>query len=639
MKRSPREAAESWRKISRRALFLGGLQLAFTGILALRMRHLQIEQAGQLRLLAEENRVNIRLLPPARGLIFDRNGLQLTVNERNYKAVIVKEDAGDVEEILKRLSRLIPLSGEDLQRVLRETARHPPFVPVTVAGRLSWESISVIAVNAPALPGVATEVGLSREYPIGSDMAHVVGYVGPVSDYDLGRIDDPDPLLQLPRFQIGKSGVEAKLERTLRGRAGTRRIEVSAAGRVMRELDRREGEPGSELQLTVDAALQNFALARLGSESASAVVLDTGTGDILAAASAPSFDPNKFVRGISQADYRGLTENRYRPLVGKAVQGAYPPGSTFKMVTALAALESGVVAPEETVRCVGHVELGRRRFQCWKRGGHGKVDLNESLKQSCDVYYYELAQRVGIDRIGEMALRLGLGRKFDLPMSAVSAGLVPTRTWKRKNRGEDWRVGDTLNAAIGQGYVLASPLQLAVMAARIATGRVIIPRLVKSIDGIEQPLSGGESLGIDENVLSRIRQAMYDASNSRRGTAYGSRIVGEFFRMAAKTGTSQVRSALVRNQDVPWEQRDHALFVCYAPVEAPRYAVSVVVEHGGSGAEAAAPIARDIMLHALHGGYPPLEAYPVEDREGIRGLRETLRLRDPGTLRHRSGRA
>jgi len=639
MKRSPREVAESWRKISRRALVLGGMQLAITGGLALRMRHLQVERADRFRLLAEENRVNIRLLPPARGLIFDRNGLQLTVNARNYKAVIVKEDAGDVEKVLARLSRLIPLAEEDLQHTLREIDRRPPFVPVTVAGRLTWESVSVIAVNAPALPGVATEVGLSREYPIGADMAHVVGYVGPVSDYDLGRIDDPDPLLQLPRFQIGKSGVEAKLERTLRGKAGTRRIEVSAAGRVMRELGRRDGEPGAELQLTVDAALQNFSVARLGSESASAVVLDAGTGDILAAASAPSFDPNKFVRGISQVDYRGLTENRYRPLVGKAVQGVYPPGSTFKMITALAALEAGVVAPEETIRCLGHVELGRRRFQCWKRGGHGNVDLNTSLQQSCDVYYYELAQRVGIDRIGEMALRLGLGRKFDLPMSAVGAGLVPTRAWKRKNRGEDWRVGDTLNAAIGQGYVLASPLQLAVMAARIATGRTVVPRLVKSVDGIEQPIPGGAPLGFDDDVLRWIRHAMYDASNSRRGTAYGSRIAEEAFRMAGKTGTSQVRNALVRNQDVPWEQRDHALFVCYAPFEAPKYTVSVVVEHGGSGAETAAPIARDIVLHALHGGYPPLEAYPAGDREEIRGMRETLPLRDLETLRHRSGRA
>ncbi len=639
MKHSPRDIAESHRRITRRALLLGGAQLAFAGVLTLRMRHLQVNQADRYRRLAEENRLIDKLVPPVRGLIFDRNGLQLAVNAQNYKVIIVKEDAGDVEQVLSRLSRLIPLSDEDLARTRREIARRSPFVPVTIAERLSWESVAVIAVNTPALPGITTEIGHSREYPVGPDMAHVVGYVGPVSDYDLERLDDPDPLLQIPRFQIGKSGVEARMEHTLRGKAGDRRIEVNASGRVMRELARREGEPGAELQLTVDTGLQNFTLARLGDESAAAVVLDTENGDILTAASAPSFDPNKFVRGISLADYRGLTLNKYRPLAGKAVQGAYPPGSTFKLVTALAALEAGVISPEETVWCPGHLQLGDRRFHCWKSGGHGHVNLNTSLQQSCDVYYYDLAQRVGIDRISAMAVRLGLGRKYDLPMSAVHSGLAPTRAWKQGARGEDWRVGDTLNASIGQGYVLASPLQLAVMAARVASGRAVVPRLVRAINGAEQPVLGGAPLGLDEDTLRRVRQALYDVSNSRRGTAYGSRIIGDAFRMAGKTGTSQVRSVRVSNEDVPWEHRDHALFICYAPFEAPRYAVSVVVEHGGSGSGAAAPIARDVLLHALHGGYPPLNAYPAKDRERVREMQDTLPLRDPATLERRSGRA
>ncbi|MFV2052288.1 penicillin-binding protein 2 [Aliiroseovarius sp. YM-037] len=629
MKRSPKDTEESARKITRRGLLMGGTQLAFVGVLGLRMRYLQVEQADQFRLLAEENRINLRLLPPARGLIFDRNGAPLAANEQNYRIVMVREDAGDVEDVLERLSKLVPLADEDRERALREMNRRSPFVPVTVADRLSWDDVSKVAVNAPALPGVTTGVGLSRMYPMGPDLAHVVGYVGPVSDYDLDKLDDPDPLLQIPKFQIGKTGVEAKLEMQLRGKAGSRRIEVNATGRVMRELDRDAGEPGNDLQLSIDAALQNFALARLGAESASAVVIDTQTGDLLAAASSPSFDPNKFVRGISVADYTSLTENKYRPLAGKAVQGTYPPGSTFKMITALAAMEAGVATPDDTVYCPGHTTVGGRRFHCWKRGGHGWVNLFESIQKSCDVYYYDLSQRVGIEKITEMARRLGLGQRHDIPMSAVAEGLTPTKAWKRANRQEGWQIGDTLNSAIGQGFVLASPLQLAVMCARLATGRAISPRLIKSIDGVETPVIGGEPLGLNENLLRQVRQAMYAVSNHRRGTAYRSRIVEDAFRLAGKTGTSQVRNTIVRNQDVPWEQRDHALFVGFAPFDNPRFAASVVVEHGGGGSTAAAPVARDLLLFALYNGYPPLEAYPSSERAKAEEMQRTLELRDP----------
>lgn len=628
MKRSVRDTEESTRKISRRGLVLGGMQLGFVGILGLRMRFLQVNQADQFRLLAEENRVNIRLIAPARGLIFDRNGTSLAANEQNYRITMVKEDAGDVEEVIARLAKLVPLSEEEKERALSELNRRSAFVPVTIADRVSWKHISAVAVNGPSLPGVTPEVGLSRSYPLDQDFAHVVGYVGPVSDYDLERIDDQDPLLQIPKFQIGKSGVETKLEHHLRGKAGTRRIEVNAIGRVMRELDRQEGTPGDNIQLTVDAGLQNFVQARLGEESAAAVVMDVTNGDILAAGSAPSFDPNKFVRGISVADYAELTENKFRPLAGKTVQDTYPPGSTFKMVTALAALEDGLIDTEETVRCHGYKEVGGRRFHCWKRGGHGHVNLNKSLQQSCDVYYYDLAERVGIEKISAMARKLGLGQRHDLPMSAVSAGLAPTKAWKREARGAEWVVGDTLNASIGQGFVLASPLQLAVMCSRLATGNSVSPRLVKSINGIEQATGTGEPLDLNENNLRHIRSAMFDVSNSRRGTAYGSRIADADLRLAGKTGTSQVRNTIVRNQDVPWEQRDHALFVAFAPFDAPKYAVSIVVEHGGGGSSTAAPIARDIMLRAQFGRLPPLEAYPESQRGRIRQMQQELPLRN-----------
>jgi penicillin-binding protein 2 len=439
--------------------------------------------------------------------------------------------------------------------------------------------------------------------------------------------------LRLPRFQIGKIGLEARIEDRLRGEAGTRRVEVNAAGRVMRELERQEGRPGADIQVTCDNALQTYAHARLRGEGAAAVVLDCETGDILTCASSPGYDPNLFVRGISSADYRALLDDPLRPLPNKAVQGIYPPGSTFKMVTALAALDAGLVDFNETVYCPGYKEVSGRRFHCWKRGGHGNVDLHRSLRDSCDVYYYDMAMRVGIEGISAMARRLGIGVQFDLPMTSVAEGLAPSRQWKLANRSVPWMVGDSANTAIGQGFVLASPLQLAVMTARIATSRTIVPRLVKSIDGIEQPTGRGDNLGLNENHLREIRRGMFAVSNSQRGTAWRARIAEDSLRLAGKTGTSQVRNistteregGVRSNSDLPRTQRDHALFVAFAPHDAPRFALSVVIEHGGGGSTTAAPIARDIMLQALYGGDPPLSAYPAADRPRIRTLQEELR--------------
>ncbi|SFS21618.1 penicillin-binding protein 2 [Yoonia litorea] len=637
MKRSAKDTIQSARTINRRAFVVGGVQLGIVGALGYRLRDMQVEQADQFRLLAEENRINIRLLPPERGVIFDRNGIAVADNEQNYRVIMIREDAGDVGEVLAKLTEIVHIEPGDLARAMEEMRRRSPFVPVTIADRLSWEDVAAINLNTPALPGIQAEVGLSRVYPWGADLAHVVGYVGPVSDFDLSRIEDPDPLLQIPKFQIGKTGAENKLEQELRGSAGTRRIEVNAAGRIMRELDRREGDPGKDIQLTIDSRLQSYAQARMDGESAAAVVIDLENGDLRAIASAPSFDPNLFVRGISVPDWNALNADKYRPLAAKAVQGTYPPGSTFKMVTVMAAMEEGVVTADETVYCPGYTDVFNIRFHCWKRGGHGNINLHESLKQSCDCYYYEIAQRVGIDKIAAMARRLGLGIRHDLPLSAVAEGLAPDKEWKSRVRGEEWRVGDTVNASIGQGYVLSSPLQLAVMTARLATGREVTPRLVRLIDGVEQPSGIGESLGINENVLRRVRASMDDVCNHRRGTAYGSRIVDDAHKMAGKTGTSQVRritpeeraAGIIRNEDLPWERRDHALFVGYAPLDKPRYAISVVVEHGGGGSRAAAPIARDILLQAQYGGPPPLEAYPSNVRDQIAEQQRRISARIP----------
>ncbi len=633
MKRPRVDIEASHRLLTRRAAIVGGLQFAFVGGLAARMQYLQLEQADAYRLLAEENRININLIAPERGEVFDRNGIQLARNVPSYRIVVTRENAGDLDTVLARLGQLVDLDPEDLETAKEELRRSAPFLPVTVAENVSWDVVSRVSVNAPALPGVTPEVGLTRYYPFGSDYAHVLGYVGPVSDYDLEKIENPDKLLSIPRFQIGKVGVEAKQEDLLRGKAGSKQVEVNASGRVMRELSRREGTSGADLQLTLDSKLQSYVQARLGEESAAAIIMDVQSGDLHAIASAPTYDPNLFVQGISVANYRKLTENTYRPLASKTVQGTYPPGSTFKMLVALAALEAGIVGPEDTAYCPGHMEVAGRRFHCWKRAGHGWMDLANSLKQSCDVYYYDLAVKVGIEKITAMANRFGLGVRHDLPMSAVARGLTPTKDWKVAAHGQDWLVGDTVNASIGQGFMLASPLQLAVMTARLASGTSVSPRLIKSIDGIETPSGAGTSLGLNENNLIRLRRAMYDVVNDRRGTAYGSRIIADGMRMAGKTGTSQVRNitaaeraaGVVRNEDLPWERRDHALFVNFAPYDDPKFAVVVVVEHGGGGSKAAAPIARDITLQALYGGEPPLEAYPTKDRARIKEQQEVLR--------------
>lgn len=633
MRRSATEATESATKITRRGLIVAAAQVGFVGILGTRMRYMQVDQADEFRLLADENRINIRLIPPARGQLFDRNGTVIAENEPSYRITMVREDAGDVNTVIARLSTLVELDDDELNRALNEMKRSAPFLPVTIADRITWEELSRVAANAPALPGVTPEVGLSRRYPLGSSFAHVAGYVGPVSQRDLERIEDPDQLLRIPRFQIGKVGVESKYEDMLRGKAGAKRVEVNAVGRVMRELDRREGQSGANVQLTIDHKLQNYVQARLGDESASVVIMDLKRGDLLAIASSPTYDPNKFVRGISIADYAFLRDNDHRPLASKTVQDAYPPGSTFKMVTALAALEAGLITAEDTVHCPGHLEVSDRKFHCWKRAGHGHMNLELSLRESCDVYYYDLALKVGIENISAMARKLGLGEKHDIPMSAVASGLAPTKEWKQRARGKDWVIGDTVNASIGQGFVLSSPLQLAIMTARLATGRAISPRLINTVDGIAQPSGIGDDLGINENNLRKIRKSMFEVSNNRRGTAYGSRIIEDAFRMAGKTGTSQVRNisaaerarGVTRNADLPWDRRDHALFVNFAPYDNPEIAVSVVVEHGGGGSTAAAPIARDVTLQALYGEDPPLEAYPNKDRGRVRAQQKRLR--------------
>lgn len=595
--------AKQTKVFTRRAIILGGAKVGLLSVLAGRLYYLQVVESDQYKVLADENRINLRLLPPRRGRILDRFGVELASNQQNYRVVLVAEKADDVEETLDALGRLVTVSDHVRQRVLKEVHRRRGFVPVTVIENLTWEEFARINVNSPNLPGLQPDIGESRFYPLGANLAHIVGYVGAVSEKDL----DGDPILELPGSKIGKNGVEKVREMDLRGKAGLSRVEVNAFGRVIRELSRDEGQPGQDVRLTIDARLQEFVLARLGEESASVAILDVHTGDVLALATAPSFDPHLFSFGLSQAQWKDLVSDPRTPLVNKALSGQYPPGSTFKMMVALAALESGVLTKTHSVFCRGKVKLGNATFHCWKRAGHGEMDMLSALQQSCDVYFYDIAKRVGIDRIAEMANRFGLGQRTGIELPSEKKGLIPTRDWKLATIGVPWQQGETLVSGIGQGFVLTTPLQLAVMAARLANGGLaVLPRLEMPLQPSGTPVKAPDlaPIGVSRASLAVVVEGMNRVSNSQRGTAFRARIKEKEFALAGKTGTSQVRriskaerqTRVLKNKERPWKDRDHALFVAFAPLSSPRYAISVVVEHGGSGSSAAAPIARDILF-------------------------------------------
>jgi penicillin-binding protein 2 len=587
---------------NRRSALLGGGQFLLLSALVGRLYYLQVVESDRYATLADENRINLRLLPPPRGRIFDRLGELLAANRHNYRAVLIPEQTASVEATLESLGILIPIGDRERQKVLRESSRKRGFVPITVRENLTWEEVSRVEVNAPDLPGVMIDVGQSRDYPLAETAANITGYVAAVSEDELTG----DPLLELPDFRIGKSGIEKIYDQALRGSAGDSRVEVNAYGRVIRELARQEGQPGDDLVLTIDRGLQRFVSERLAGESGAAAVLDVHTGEVLALVSNPSFDPNAFSKGLSSEEWQELIQNPRKPLTDKAIAGQYPPGSTFKMIVALAALEAGVLTPGHRVLCTGKIQLGDRTFHCWKRSGHGVRQMVDAIEQSCDVYFYDVARRVGIDRIAKMARRFGFGKPTGIDLPGERGGLVPDRAWKRSKIGVPWQKGETLIVGIGQGYLLATPLQLAVMAARLANGGVAVrPRLTRRrVKAAKEKKPAFATIGISPASLKVVTNGMRRVSNSPRGTAYKARITEDDMAMAGKTGTSQVRrietserlTGVRKTEDKPWIERDHALFVAYAPLAAPRYAIAVVIEHGGSGARTAAPIARDILI-------------------------------------------
>lgn len=590
---------------TRRALLCMAVQAGAMGELARHLYHIQINDGDHYARMAANNRVSKRLLAPPRGRIVDRYGIALANNKENWRALLMPEETTDVTGIIERFSALIPLDERDRNRIARELRHQRRFVPVMLRDFLSWDEMARIELNAPSLPGVLIDVGTRRVYPEGELLAHIIGYVAPPNENDVAH----STLLALPGMRVGRAGIEQNQDEKLRGTAGSVEMEVNAVGRVISELNREEGVPGEEISLTIDRGLQQRVLNHIGDQTASAVVMDCHNGEVLAMVSTPSFDPSLFDSGVSHAQWIEWTNNQHTPLINKAVAGVYPPGSTFKPAVAMAALESGLVSPTDRVFCPGHLDVGGTRFHCWSRWGHGSVDLHLALKYSCDVYFYEIARRIGMDRIAQTAHRMGLGVPLDIELPHTRSGLIPTPAWRQAHH-HHWNGGDTIVSGIGQGFIQVTPLQLATYTARMATGRAVQPHLMRAVNGELSPMANPDnwpSLNMPEKYLQALRAGMFAVVNEPHGTAPKAQLDLPGMAMAGKTGSAQVRhvsralreSGHFNSANLPWEYRPHALFICFAPYDAPRYAVSVVIEHGNAGADAAAPLARNIMRDTL----------------------------------------
>jgi penicillin-binding protein 2 len=625
---------------NRRALLLGGVGAGAFGLVGVRMLYLQAEDLATETYTdgAIENRFDQRIVTPPRGILYDRFGVALAVTSPDYRVVLVPEQVGrdNLEATVAKIGEILGLEPAVVERRLRDARQAKPSEDVIIRQALRWDQFSAINVRLPELPGVRAESRQIRRYPFDIAFAHPLGYVQKPSQRDVDAVlkagDDRRAVYyRNPDVRVGKSGLEVSLEAELHGEAGWRMVEVNAAGRVVNEVggETKQPKPGGDVVLTLDAECQRTAMERMRGESASCVVMDIYTGDLIVLASSPGFDPNEFINGISFDRFKALNEDPYKPLFHKAVTGLYKPGSTFKIATGLAAIDAGM-AENYTVNCPGYVWFGGRRFHCWKRGGHGPVGFHMAMKQSCNCFFFNAGLLAGQQKVADTARLLGFQKRYDigLPLDTVGAGIIPDEAWWKTVRKDPMPAGMTLNTAIGQGDVLTSPLQLAVMTARVANGGLdVAPRLVRDGRDVEPPPTPNR-LPISDAALKRVMDGIFGVCNEPGGTALGAAgnldlmvdPSGSEVREAAlapagwkpvqlggKTGTAQVRVITVgeraagvkRNEDLPWNMRDHALFVCHGPIHKPRYACAVVVEHGGGGSRVAAPIARDVMRQVI----------------------------------------
>ena len=589
------ESAQAY-TFTRRAMVLGGAQGLLAVGLAARMGWISIAENERYNTMSESNRVQMRLIPPRRGWIVDRTGQPIAVNRSDFRVDLIPDRLEDPERIIAIMAELLQLPADEVERIRTELKQAAGYQPVPVAENLPFDKYAAVTVRLPELPGVAPLRSFSRFYPDGAAVAHLVGYVG-TPNKDEYEKENKLPLLITPGFKIGKEGLEKTMEPRLRGKPGAQRVEITARGQLVRELTTLQDVSGRPLALTVDAGLQTFAARRLGEESGSVVVIDCLTGDILALASMPAYDPNTFTDGISRNEWKMLSDDERKPLLNKALNGLYPPGSTFKPMVAMALLQAGI-NPKDRVSCPGGYQLGTRFFRCL--GRHGSMNMHTAIAKSCNTYFYAMGRRAGIDVIEAMGKRLGFGQKFDLPVVSQNYGTMPGAPWKKARyersaklvERPDWTESDTLNTSIGQGFVIVNPLQLAVMSARIASGLDVQPHIIKANRPPPTPLP------FPKEHFDAVRGGMWEVVNGA-GTAGRSRLELEGIEMGGKTGTAQVRriTAGQRGQSGAWKYRDHGLFVCFAPTANPRYACSVVIEHGMGGSRAAAPVAKDVLTY------------------------------------------
>ena len=580
---------------SRRMMLIGAAQAGIGALLIGRMGWLSIRENQKYQLLSESNRVQLIPVPPRRGWLIDRRGKPIAINRSSFRVDLIPQQLVDPQRVVAEVSKILALPPDEVQRITDELKSSRGFRPVSVADNVPYEQYAAITVRLPELSGVSAARGFSRFYPAGPAVGQLVGYVGAANTKEY-EAENKNPLLLVPGVKIGKEGLEKMLESTLRGQPGGQRVEVTARGKLVKELDPKPDRSGGTVRLAIDADLQEFTARRLGEESGSAVILDCLTGDVLTMVSMPAYDPNSFSDGVGRTEWKMLSEDPRKPLLNKVVNALYPPGSTIKPMGALALLQHGI-DPDDHIFCAGGYQLGNRFFRCL--GRHGSVNMHRAIAKSCNSYFYAMSNRIGYDKVAPMARRLGLGQKFDLPLVSQNYGTVPDSEWKKRKFDQnrriverpDWTNSDTLNAAIGQGFLIVNPLQLAVMAARIASGRDLQPRLI----GVHK--DEPKLIGLDPKHLETVRSGMWEVVNGD-GTAGASRLPLDGIQMSGKTGTAQVRrlaASATRGQGGDWRYRDHGLFVFFAPSDKPRYAGAVVIEHGMGGARAAAPVAKDAL--------------------------------------------
>lgn len=595
----------SRRVFTRRAILILAAQTGILSLLANRLYKLQVVNGDRYIKMAKKNLISKRLLSPPRGRILDRFGAILANNKINWRAMLIPEETDNVSDVIERFADLISLDEHDYARIQWNLDHQRRFIPIMLKDFLSRDEMTIIEVNSPSLPGIVIDVGTKRLYPLEGLLAHIVGYVAPPNDKDIAQ----NTILALPGMRVGRSGIEQTQENDLCGKAGEVQVEVDSVGHIITELGHVDSIQGQDVALTIDVELQKEISSIVADQSASAVVLDCRNGEVMAMVSNPSFDPSLFDSGVSHAQWKTWIQDERSPLTNKAVAGSYPPGSTFKPAVALAALEASTITENTRIHCPGYYDYGGSRFHCWNKYGHGSLDLHGALKYSCDVYFYEVARRTGMEAIHATCDKLGLGVELPIELTHVRSGLIPTPKW-RESRGHHWNVGDTIVSGIGQGFVHVTPLQLATYVARIATGKKIDPHLIRKRNNILVPQADPnywQKLDIKPDFLKMIRFGMYAVVNENKGSGVKAKMDYHGMLLAGKTGTAQVKSVSralresghFNSANLPWKYRPHALFICFAPYDDPQYAISLIVEHGNAAASVAAPLAREMMVATL----------------------------------------